>query len=402
MTNHDKPHTPYELAHTLFSACKHEVEQQTVRIRGQYRSGQGVLYSGYYYDYLRDEREDCSLVIKVPKVLRLQLIDRTPYELEGRIEKGLIRNKELGIHLYFTLVDVVGRRDPIIDSRVQEKADILQSHLSKPRQDVDLLLRNLFEDRKRPLVAMVFGRSAATETDIMWAVGNRQDRYEFAKFPINLADKKAIIDKLRELDKARGYDLMVLYRGGGSGLEIFDDPDIARVVVGMKTPFVTAIGHAIDVPFLQQVADRAFTTPTDFGKFLKETADKYIREASQLRKYRQQEKEHLQKIEDLRAEKDHFQEETLQMSRAQQEQMPIQIIAAFRRRLILWLLAAVVCGAGIGVAVSYVYLRLLSHGVTAAGGAREGSVSNEQVPPNPVPTSTSNSPNVDRKKRAGK
>jgi exonuclease VII large subunit len=133
----------------------------------------------------------------------------------------------------------------------------------------------------------------------MWGVGNWKDRYEFVNFPINLSDKKAIIDKLRELDNAPGYNLVVLYRGGGSGLEIFDDPDIARAVVGMKTPFVTAIGHAENVPFVQQVADRAFITPNDFGNFLKVAANNYAKEASLLRGYRQREQEHIQKIEEL-------------------------------------------------------------------------------------------------------
>jgi hypothetical protein len=204
---------------------------------------------------------------------------------------------------------------------------------------------------------------------------------------------------LQELDKEQDYDLIVLYRGGGSGLEIFDDLDIARAVTSLKTPFVTAIGHANDTPFIQDVADGAYITPTDFGMYLKEFADKYIRENLQSNRYRKQEEEHLRIIASLRTENGRLHDEIQQMGRAQQEQMPAQIATAFRRRLIVWLLVAMLCGAAIGVAASYAYVRLLLQGTTAATNTG-GSISNEQMPSNSANTSTmGNSQNANKKRR---
>jgi exonuclease VII large subunit len=43
---------------------------------------------------------------------------------------------------------------------------------------------------------------------------------------------------------------------------------------------VTAIGHKDDVSLLQQVADKAFITPTAFGQFLNEIYNHTIEEAA--------------------------------------------------------------------------------------------------------------------------
>ena len=61
-------------------------------------------------------------------------------------------------------------------------------------------------------------------------------------------------------------------RGGGPGLEIFDDVAIAEASLLLKPILVTAIGHAQDDTLLQKLADKQFITPTALGNYLRETA----------------------------------------------------------------------------------------------------------------------------------
>ncbi|GEO11558.1 hypothetical protein SAE01_40540 [Segetibacter aerophilus] len=62
----------------------------------------------------------------------------------------------------------------------------------------------------------------------------------------------------------------MLARGGGDNLEIFDKTVIAKASLRLASFFVTAIGHAKDVPLLQKIADKAFITPTALGQYLKD------------------------------------------------------------------------------------------------------------------------------------
>ncbi len=62
-------------------------------------------------------------------------------------------------------------------------------------------------------------------------------------------------------------DILAIARGGGDNLEIFDKPEIAEVALGLDSYFVTAIGHAQDVPLLEKIADKTFITPTAFAQY---------------------------------------------------------------------------------------------------------------------------------------
>ena len=54
-------------------------------------------------------------------------------------------------------------------------------------------------------------------------------------------------------------------------MEIFDSIQIAEVSLGLSSYFVTAIGHAKDVPLLEKIADKSFITPTSLGQYFKDT-----------------------------------------------------------------------------------------------------------------------------------
>jgi exodeoxyribonuclease VII large subunit len=84
------------------------------------------------------------------------------------------------------------------------------------------------------------------------------------------------MSRLEEL----GFDIIAVSRGGGEQMEVFNHVAIAEKSISLRALFVTAIGHKDDVSLLQQVADKAFITPTAFGQFLNETYNHTIEEAA--------------------------------------------------------------------------------------------------------------------------
>jgi exodeoxyribonuclease VII large subunit len=64
--------------------------------------------------------------------------------------------------------------------------------------------------------------------------------------------------------KARGCDVVLLVRGGGSRTDLvaFDSERLARTVAAMPVPVLAGVGHEIDTSVVDDVAHASFKTPT--------------------------------------------------------------------------------------------------------------------------------------------
>jgi exodeoxyribonuclease VII large subunit len=132
-------------------------------------------------------------------------------------------------------------------------------------------------DRKVPLpviprrIGLVVATQGDAEHDV---VTNATDRWPAARFVIRrvtVQGPRAVADvaaALRELDALEDVDVIVVARGGGSleDLLAFSDEKLVRAAAAVVTPLVSAIGHEMDSPLLDLVADYRASTPTDAGK----------------------------------------------------------------------------------------------------------------------------------------
>jgi exodeoxyribonuclease VII large subunit len=90
--------------------------------------------------------------------------------------------------------------------------------------------------------------------------------------PIRLA--RAIAHLQRE-----PLDLIVVVRGGGSKADLaaFDSEPVARAIANSELPVWTGIGHTGDQSVADEVANRAFITPTECGQELARIATEFWR-----------------------------------------------------------------------------------------------------------------------------
>ncbi|GAA2734011.1 exodeoxyribonuclease VII large subunit [Pedococcus aerophilus] len=131
--------------------------------------------------------------------------------------------------------------------------------------------------RKKPLpflprtVGLVCGRASAAEKDV---VENARRRWPTVRFEIREVAVQGpqavqeVMAALTELDGVDGVDVIVIARGGGSVEDLlpFSNEALLRAVATARTPVVSAIGHDVDTPLLDHVADWRASTPTDAGK----------------------------------------------------------------------------------------------------------------------------------------
>ncbi len=143
-----------------------------------------------------------------------------------------------------------------------------------------LASEGLFDPRrKRPLpflprtVGLVCGRASAAEHDVVENARRRWPAVRFAIREVAVQGPHAVtqvISALRELDADREVDVIVIARGGGSleDLLAFSNETLLRAVAAAATPVVSAIGHDVDTPLLDLVADVRASTPTDAATFV--------------------------------------------------------------------------------------------------------------------------------------
>lgn len=131
--------------------------------------------------------------------------------------------------------------------------------------------------RKKPLpflprtVGLVCGRGSAAERDVVVTATTRWPgvRFEIRTVPVQgQVAAREVAGALRELDALPEVDVVIVTRGGGSLEDLlpFSDEGLVRAVAAARTPVVSAIGHEVDSPLLDLVADVRASTPTDAGR----------------------------------------------------------------------------------------------------------------------------------------
>ena len=136
----------------------------------------------------------------------------------------------------------------------------------------------LFEpSRKRALpflpavVGLIVAQQGDAEHDV---VSNARARWSAVQFEIRrvtVQGPRAVPEvsaAIAELDRDPRVDVIVVARGGGSFEDLlpFSNESLVRAAAACRTPLVSAIGHHLDTPLLDLVADFRASTPTDAAK----------------------------------------------------------------------------------------------------------------------------------------
>lgn len=132
-------------------------------------------------------------------------------------------------------------------------------------------------DRKRTLpflphtIGLICGRASAAEKDVVAGARRRWPGVAFDIRPAAVQGPNAVTDiltALAALDAEPTVEVIVIARGGGSLEDLlpFSNETLLRAVADCRTPVVSAIGHEVDSPLLDLVADVRASTPTDAAR----------------------------------------------------------------------------------------------------------------------------------------
>ena len=136
-----------------------------------------------------------------------------------------------------------------------------------------LASEGLFDDRyKKPIpkiperVGVITAPTGAAIRDIISTINRRFPLTEVILFPSLVQGEGAKEDIVRQIERAKDYnlDVLIVGRGGGSieDLWAFNEEIVARAIFDCPIPIISAVGHEIDFTIADFVADFRAPTPT--------------------------------------------------------------------------------------------------------------------------------------------
>jgi exodeoxyribonuclease VII large subunit len=262
----DLIHSPSSLVGIFANNLNNDTTRRPIAIKGVYSKGKGNAYGGYYYDTLKDENSDAYITLVVPASIRASLVPNKTIECVAYTSK---KTQLLGgrVDLQVNVMELVAQEESKYTDEQVRGFDLLQKKAELGNKDVDGLIRNKITKKGPVTVIILIGKNAIVDTDIKHQLQEAIGYYKIHFLKINLSSEREIIESLILYSKK--CDILVLARGGGDGLEVFNKPEIIETALTLQTPLITAIGHEQDVTLLQKVADKAFITPTALGEYFR-------------------------------------------------------------------------------------------------------------------------------------
>ncbi len=219
--------------------------------------------SGHVYFTLKDSGAQvrCALFRQNAAKVRQALKDGLAVKVRGKVSLFEGRGD------YQLILDTV---EPAGDGALRLAFDALKEKLGA---------EGLFStERKVALpahprrIGIVSSPTGAVIRDIISVFRRRAPHVELTLIPTAVQGREAINQIVRALKLAdsRGFDAIILARGGGSleDLWCFNEEAVARAIDACVTPIVSAVGHETDVSISDFVADVRAPTPSAAAELL--------------------------------------------------------------------------------------------------------------------------------------
>ena len=219
--------------------------------------------SGHVYFTLKDSGAQvrCALFRNNAARVRQALRDGLAVKVRGKVSLFEGRGD------YQLILDTV---EPAGDGALRLAFDALKEKLGN---------EGLFSsERKRALpahpqrIGIVSSPTGAVIRDIISVFRRRAPQVRLTLIPTAVQGREATAQIVRalQLADARGFDALILARGGGSleDLWCFNEEAVARAIAACVTPIVSAVGHETDVSISDFVADVRAPTPSAAAELL--------------------------------------------------------------------------------------------------------------------------------------
>lgn len=274
--NTDIIYSPAAILNLFNNAISINQIKKLIQIKGVFQSGKGANYNGYYYDSLKEESSDAQLTIITPALIRNRIAPNKTITVVGYISKKVV-NIGSRIEIQLNVTDLVEQTHNKYSDEEIKAIEILQKKASTGYRDVQSWMKDRIINEIPFKIIILIGKTGIIDSDIKHQLKESIGFYDIVFQRINLTSEADLVSAFNNLGNSE-YNIVVISRGGGENLEVFNKLPIVEASLQLKQLFITAIGHKDDITLLQKVADKAFITPSEFGQFLNDTYNQTIEE----------------------------------------------------------------------------------------------------------------------------
>ena len=241
---------------------------------------QPKLSGGHLYFSLKDESSNIkSIIWKSKNINKDTIIEGYKITLGCRLD-----------YYYGT-----GNVNLIVDNIITNDGHG-EMFLEYERIKQDFINRGYFDNlHKKPIpkiiknILIITSENGAALQDFIYNLNNNNSNINYdiedvvvqgVECPNNICD---LLKSLRKKDAY--YDLVVITRGGGSFSDLFgfSQPRLIKSVYNFHLPVLSAIGHQVDNPLIDLVADVSTPTPSLAAQFIVDHNKKYLHNLNQVK-----------------------------------------------------------------------------------------------------------------------
>lgn len=290
-----------------------------------YQNHRSGNYGGYFYDVLRGQNDTFEIRAIVPLAIREKLNSGDLVQLTGTISKEVRNQSMIELQFHVTRYDVI-QKDIVTDQQ-QQLLQLLSEKSSSGYRNVDSLLESILFRNNRPRVALLFASGSITDVDFQRGLEAASSHIDFVKHDVSFAQISRFIEKIVALDKDQ-YSVLAVVRGGGSGInEVFNNPELVKSLIKLKTPLVCGVGHPEEQPFIGKIADKDLGTPSLLGVYFKELVNRVLeqREKSRAVLVEQVKKQYQERILSAEKQNKELQDKFAALSKNHEDNQKIHI-----------------------------------------------------------------------------
>lgn len=262
--------TPVELVGIYRNFLQRRGENNVIWLRGIYIQKPQQGNWSAYFDDLRDVNSQITVTLKVDKNFERPQTNSL-VQVAGIVEMNTFTNGTIQIVFCVTRFNIV--KDQFFSEAELKRIELKQKKSATLSKNVNLEIGQVLYEGKRPRIALIIAANTRTQGDFEDGLRNARAAIDFEEFRVPFTHTTELCDTIKRLDEG-GYTAIAIYRGGGvdSNTDV-DKPEVLEVVVNMKTPFISGVGHKPEPIFLRQVADAWTATPQGLGQFFSEIVE---------------------------------------------------------------------------------------------------------------------------------
>ena len=274
-------YTPDELLWRFNETVWNKGATGCIRVKGVYARQDFPLGDGRYIDKIVSELNNVGINIILSESFRKVVRDGNVIVVRGYLDR-YVDNRDGCIRLQIRVTNIDAmEQSSILTAKEIELSGVRHGKMLRGYRPVDSLLSEKV-GKACPRVALLYPTSSIVHEDFRRELGDAAGRYAFQEIRTSFSNEYQLLSALVSAD-AGGYDAVCLVRGGGSDFGALSSLAVLKAVAEMKTPVLAAIGHENDRLFINEVADKSFSTPTSLGGYFRSLVDENDRRERQVR-----------------------------------------------------------------------------------------------------------------------